>query len=282
MIDSLGTLAPLWGFLPFIIILGSLIITAILFAILWVTSKLVLPAEVVAEILFAMGSILLGVMLVLAIMRVGGCGRVTPYEMFTDQQNQQGQGQSQSINDLEVEVCKQLHEVLVFKQSDLGQKAIDNPAVLADAIHAMIQAAGGPITECTPPLSTITTSPTGTSIQPLSPTGIPVSDDMFQTHPDEIADRLDRAFRTLKFVVEPQALATFTAMDTCGNGSYGSVGTAGDQPETLQDQLNACVSLAATIRSRYLTPIAQKQADLRAGRLSDCDRQKGAAVGSSH
>lgn len=275
MAVTFAQLSPMWGFLPFLLILGSIIITGILFVVLMIVSKTtaVLPPEALSEILFAMGSILLGVMLVLSIMRVSGCGRVSPYEMFAVQENP-----SDSLNALEAEVCKQLREVLVFKQNDLGKAAIDNPSLLADAIHTMIQAAGGPITECTAPLPL---SSSEVSIPPLEPTGIPVSDDMFLSHSDEIADRLDRAYRTLKFVVEPQAAATFTATDTCNSASAneGFDDLASPSATTLITKLTECVSLAASIRSRYLDPIARKQADLRAGRLSDCDRQKGAGVG---
>lgn len=275
MAVSFVDLAPFWGFLPFLIILGSIIITGILFVILFLLfkSSTILTSEALAEILFAMGSILLGVMLVLSIMRVSGCGRVSPYETFAVRENP-----SESLNALEAEVCKQLREVLVFKQSDIGKAAIDNPSVLAEAIHVMIQAAGGPITECTAPLPLPSSE---ISIPPLEPTGIPVSDNMFLSHSDEIADRLDRAYRTLKFVIEPQAAATFTTTDTCSSASAseGFDDLAPPSATTLITQLEECVSLAASIRSRYLDPIARKQADLRAGRLSDCDRQKGAGVG---
>jgi len=276
MSTTFGDLVPLWGLMPFVIILGSMIITGVLFLVLVLLSKTsaILSPEALAEILFAMGSILLGVMLVLTIMRVSGCGRVSPYEAFTVQENP-----SESLNALEAEVCKQLREVFVFKQSDLGKAAIDNPLLLADAIYGMVQAAVGPITECTAPLPLPSSD---ISIPPLTPTGIPVSDEMFLTHNEQIADRLDRAYRTLKFVVEPQAAATFATTDTCSTKTNENEAFDDLTPSaatTLINQLTECVSLAASIRSRYLDPIARKQADLRAGRLSDCDRQKGAGAG---
>ena len=191
--------------------------------------------------------------------------------------------ESAQLNSLETEVCRQLQTVFTFRQGALGQSAIDNPTLLADAIHTMIQGAGGSITECSSALDG-----SATTIPPLSPTGIPVTDDMFMTNPAGMQDRVDRALRTLTRVIEPEAATTFATLNTCGSApvSVAAIIPATQQQQqqstdpqtTLKSSISGALQMAAGIRNRYLIPIQQKQDDLHAGRLSDCDKQKGAAT----
>lgn len=254
--------------LPFIIIIGALILTGMIFytleAIRFIPG---IPDDIIKEILFAMGTIWFGVMFVFMLMTVT-CQKIYPTERFMDSGSE-----AASLNNLETEVCKQLQAVCSFKQGALGQAGIDNPSLLVNAIHTMIQGAGGTITECSDP--TPSTQQAGT-IPPLVPTGIPVSDDMFFSNPDMIQDRVDRAMRTLTGVIEPVASSTFASMNTCDGFESGGTGSDGVQIALVSSIANA-QSVAATIRSRYLDPIQQKQEDLKAGHLSDCDKKKGAS-----
>ena len=89
--------------------------------------------------------------------------------------------------------------------------------------------------------------------------------------------------RTLKQFILPQAKRTFAALNTCGPApapvsvpEHNNFEQHDNDTNSIPEQLSAVQTLAKSIRANYLVPIQTKQGDLKAGRLSDCDRQAGA------
>lgn len=220
------------GLLPYLLIGGALLITG---AFLVLSN---LTAAVVTELLVAMGTIWLVVMLVLMLVtRV--CMNISPVERFTDISDQ---AFLDDFTKAEADICTMLDDVSQFIKNTFGKRGQDNPALPAAAFQAAVAAAKGPTTVCPPQ-------------EP--PTMV------------DVDERLDRMERTLLLVIEPQFKTTYDTSVTCNEGFA-------DLSLSLTSRLQQLRATIDLMNSKYLRPIQQKQKDLQSGRVSDCDKKRGA------
>lgn len=217
------------GLLPYLLIGGALLITGAFLALSNLT------AAVVTEVLVAMGTIWLVVMLVLVIVS-HVCMNISPVERFTDISDQ---AFLDDVAKAEADICSMLEDVSQFITNTFGKRGQDNPALPAAAFQAALAAANGPTTVC-PPATMV-----------------------------DAEDRLDRMERTLLLVIEPQFKTTYDTSVTCNEGFA-------DLSLTPVDRLQRLRATIDLMNSKYLRPIQQKQKDLQSGRVSDCDKKKGA------
>jgi hypothetical protein len=217
------------GALPYLLILGALVLMSVFFFL----TKLTM--EDMTEILVAMGTIWLVVILVLLFIS-HVCMSISPVEQFADADF--------DIEGTEAAVCKLITDVRNFITSDIGQPGQADPSLITAAMQKAIDAVKGPITTC-----------------PEAPASAPAPSD-----PAIIEDRLARMERTLEQLVEPQFKYTYDKAMTCEGFASG----------TPQERLTAIQATIATLKARYLDPLDQKQADLQAGHLSDCEKRKAA------
>ena len=201
-----------------------------------------LSANDMTEILLAMGTIWL-VTIVVLIFVSNVCMSISPVqERFTALQASQA-SQSvdiQAFNTAEEAICDMMASTISYIRNDAGPQG---PSAITVAIQQAIANAGGPVTQCPPIAATDATSET------------------------ELDERLTRMERSLNGLVEPEAKKTFAATQCT---------------ESFVDQggrLEAIQQTIKTLQSQYLDPIQQKQRDLQCGRLSECERKKGATAG---
>jgi len=166
------------GLLPFGLIFTALVLTGMYF----VFSKL--TAEIVTEVLIAMGTIWLVVMLVLVFV-THICMKITPVEHFTDTSVFMA-----DFTKAETTVCSMMGDLLQFIKNDAGKKGVDNPAIPTATLQLLIDGAGGPVTTCPSPTDSLLTS-------------------------DIIDDRLSRMERTLERVIEPYFKSTYDKSMSC-------------------------------------------------------------------
>lgn len=146
----------------------------------------------------------------------------------------------QAFNTAEEAVCEMMASTISYIRNDAGPQG---PDAITSAIQQSIANAGGPVSQCPP---------------------IAVND---TTSEQELDERLTRMENSLNGLVEPEAKKTFAATQcTEGFADQGS-------------RLAAIQQTIQSLQSQYLDPIQQKQRDLQCGRLSDCERKKGAAMG---
>ena len=207
------------GFLPFLLILSAALVVGATF----IFSKL--TAEAATEIISAVASILLLVMLVLIFVSQL-CLRISPVEHFMD-----------AMADAEAKVCTLVVAVNKYIQSDLGQSGHDNPALVSTAQANAAAAVIGGITVCPAPI-------------------------------DLTADeRLTRMEQTLTQLVEPQLKIAYNKAMTCEGFAA-----------STEDRLAAIHQMVDTLTKQYIDPLNQKVEDLKSGKLSDCERRKGAST----
>jgi len=169
-----------------------------------------------------------------------------------------------SILDAEKAVCKMMDSVKGFIESDLGQKGQDDPSLVTRAFEkAEAEAAvAGPLTVCPPA----------------------------DNDSSDIQDRLARMELTLDKFVEPHLKSTFetATKSQCTEGFFvESVGLDNDEEdkknkekeiEKIKSRLQAIQTTLHRLTVRYLNPIQQRQDDIRSGKVSDCDKKKGATA----
>ena len=225
------------GALPYLLILGALIFTGVF---LFITK---LSAGDLAEILVAMGTIWLVIILVLVfVSRV--CMSISPVEHFVD-------ADESDIDKTEAAVCKLIQDVRNFITADIGQPGQDDPSLITTAMQKAVDTVNGPITIC-------------------------LSEATVQSE-RSIDDRLARMERTLAQLVEPHLKMAYDKAMTCEGFASDSVDSVSETVESNQkERLAAIRATIATLTKRYLDPLDQKQAELKAGHLSDCEKRKGA------
>ena len=242
------------AFIPFIIVIAALIATY-LYLFLLAT-----PSKIMTDFMLVIAIVVLIIICVLFFV-ANTCTTIHPRELFV----------VSDINAVERNVCSMMSDVIGFKQGELG---LTDPIQVADMVHGMVGAVDGTLTQCIQDPSIFVK-------RSWIPEGIVITDDMFNTQSDLVADRVARMDRSLRQFVEPQAARTFAATKTCESfesfASFDSFEpfTSFDQNpnQKINEQIESVRRLAATIQSQYLAPIQRKQDDLRAGKLSDCDRQ---------
>jgi len=236
------------GALPYLIIFGALIFTSVFFFL----TKL--SAEDFAEIIAAMGTIWLVIILVLLfVSRV--CMSISPVEHFTDMDS----SIDADLDKTEAMVCKLIEDVRNFITADIGQPGQDDPSLITAAMQKAVDAVNGPITIC---LTESTESSRSTE----------------STDKLSIDDRLTRMEQTLNQLVEPQLKLAYDKSMICEGFESDSMDLASD-PNAESKQKERLTTIQATmdmLKKRYLDPLDKKQADLKSGQLSDCEKRKGA------
>jgi len=148
---------------------------------------------------------------------------------------------SGSIIEAETEICALVADVKEFIESDNGQRGQDDPAINTAAIQDAMSSVGEPITSCPPSAD--------------------LSGNM---------DRIRVAQLTLDRFIGPQLKRTFDKSMNCKiTETFVSLTSEEPTLEKVQQTIR-------DLKSRYLDPIRQKQKDLRAGIISDCEKDKGA------
>jgi len=227
------------GALPYLLMFGALVFTSVFFFL----TKLSL--EDITEIIASMGTIWLVIILVLLfVSRV--CMSISPVEHFVDAEA--------DLDKTEAAACKLITDVRNFITADIGQPGQDDPSLITAAVQKAVDAVNGPITICLTE-STSTATPNQLSID----------------------DRLARMERTLDQLVEPQLKLAYDKAMTCEGFASDSLDSVSETVESKQkERLAAIQATIATLTKRYLDPLDQKQAELKAGHLSDCEKRKGA------
>jgi hypothetical protein len=83
----------------------------------------------------------------------------------------------------------------------------------------------------------------------------------------QMEDRISRIENTLKNFTGPQLKKTYDTVIPCKEGF---------EPASLSSRLKKIKDTIATQKSNLLSPIQQKEADVKAGKLSECEKKKGA------
>ncbi len=197
-----------------------------------------LTASDMTEILVAMGTIWLVVFVVMLFV-ANFCLSISPIERFKAKHYEEFTDFSDEVTEAEKTVCEMVDDVIAFIKSRNGPKGLDDPSINTTAIEKAKQAVDGPITTC-----------------PESGT---------------VEDRLTRMEQTLQQFIEPNLKQTYEMTVVCE--SFASVSDSLVDPAS---RLHAIRQTIHTLKAKYLNPIQQKQADLRQGRVSDCDKKRGA------
>jgi hypothetical protein len=229
------------GALPYLLMFGALVFTSVFFFL----TKLSL--EDFSEIIAAMGTIWLVIILVLLfVSRV--CMSISPVEHFTTSSI------DVDLEKTEAAVCKLIQDVRNFITADIGQPGQDDPSLITAAMQKAVDSVNGPITIC------LTES-------------IDKADKADKTDNLSIDDRLARMERTLDQLVEPQLKLAYDKAMTCEG--FADSETVDPVPKQ-KERLAAIQATMDMLKKRYLDPLDKKQADLKAGHLSDCEKRKGA------
>lgn len=138
---------------------------------------------------------------------------------------------------LEKQVCMLASASDKYIMNDVGQEGQDNPIVLAKALITARGAA--PITEC-------------------------------ELSQARIEDRVARMENTLKNFTGPQLQKTYDRTVSCKEDFVSGSGSG------LGDRLKAIKATVDQQNNALLTPLQKKEADLKAFKLTDCDKKKGA------
>ena len=251
-----------------------------------------MTADDVTEILIAMGTIWLVVMVVL-IFVTQICMSISPREMFAGQETPI-QEFFDAFAKAETDVCTMTADIVQFIMNDVGKPGQDDPSLNTAAIQKAVSKVDGPITVCPP-------APQPTTV-------------------DDINDRLTRMEQTLNQLIEPELKHTYEVtfdkkdcfvdfqesseefMDFLGtkelqwrrrrviepSGHSWPKSNAQtlttlvepfDDPQDefikMVDRLQGIQGTIASLTAQYLAPIQQKQKELKAGKPSDCDKKKG-------
>jgi len=236
------------GAIPYLLIFGALVFTSVFFFF----TKLSL--EDFAEIIAAMGTIWLVIILVLLfVSRV--CMSISPVEHFADMES--------DVEKTEAAVCKLITDVRNFITADIGQPGQDDPSLITAAMQKAVDAVNGPITICIS--GSDSTDKTNNQDNPDKTDNL------------SIDDRLTRMEQTLNQLVEPQLKLAYDKSMTCEGFESDSMDSVSETVESKQkERLTAIQATMDMLKKRYLDPLDQKQADLKAGQLSDCEKRKGA------
>jgi hypothetical protein len=216
------------GLLPYGLIFGALVVVGVIYF------AARLSAEDVTEVVIAVGTILIGVIVVM--MLTSACLNIRPTEGFANV--------TDPLADTEARVCALMEEANKFIQGEVGQAGTDSPALIKKAQGSALSRVGAPTTDC-------------------SLTSVKLSDE----------ERLSRMEVTLAKFVEPEFKKTYDSTMTCEG--FQSMNPRIDDNATRLARIQTTIH---RLNGKYLEPIQQKTKDLQSGRLSECDRKKGAEV----
>jgi uncharacterized protein YukE len=216
-----------------------------------------LTADDLSNIVVYLGTLTLGLMAVLIVVRVY-CGNIHPVEQFVgqginDTQTDPMQTLWTGIAEAEEAVCKYITRADGFIQNDLGKPGHDNPSLVSAAQQKARDAAGGPLTDCTAAWpATLTDVSSYTLDQELS----------------DADNRLTRLETTLQGFTGVVFQNTYNKTVKCPTEGFATSLT------TLQQRLTAVQAVIKQQQSALLGPIDQKTEDIKKGHLSDCDKAR--------
>ena len=256
----------LLGAIPFGVVGLAAVVIAIGLAIFIFVSNL--SADDITEIVIAMVTIWL---IVVSIMFFIGrfCGGIRPYERFVDSLPLSlSLSLPLTLEEAEKRTCALIAEVDKFIESDVGIAGIDSPWLVKEAKQKARDAVNMPMPEC---LSETKTEEKQLTNNPACPCPCPIKETEAEKPIDD-EERLKRIQAALTMFTGPQLKATYDISMRCE-------GFTSEKDNKLT--LDAIKAILEEQETKLLAPILQKQVDLKAGKLSDCDRQRGAdaAVG---
>ena len=241
------------GMIPFLLILGAFIVMGAFFLLERMT------ANDITEILIAMGTIWLVVMLVL-IFVTQICMSISPRERFASDETPVQQF-FDAFAKAESDVCTMTTAVVTFIKNEVGKPGQDDPSLNDKAVQKAVNKVDGPITACPP-------APQPTTV-------------------DDINDRLTRMENTLNQLIAPELKHTYDVVFDTKDCFRDFLGTktrmhviepfddTQDEFVKLTGRLQGIQGTIFSLTSQYLGPIQQKQKDLQGGKASDCDKKKG-------
>ena len=224
-----------------------------------------LGPDSIKQLVFLGVGLWLFVMLVLLLI-TNVCGRIRPQELFAD-----GDGSATAkdpyhvlIRDItlaETDVCLLMTRTDQFVIGAVSTPGKDNRSAAVSAIEAARTPTGGVMTLC--------------------PSTWPKDLTDHDAVLGEAANRLARMESTLKNYTEPELLRTYKQVVPCESFATDDNG-AEEQRLTvlgqLRDRLDAINATITAQKKNLLRPIDNKQKDLKAGKVSDCEKSRGAAL----
>ena len=94
--------------------------------------------------------------------------------------------------------------------------------------------------------------------------------------PAVIEGRISRMERALGVFTGPQLKKTYDKTVPCKEGFESSLSGSPGSPGSFEDRLKKIKETIATQKKQHLEPIEQKEKDVKAGKLSDCEKKKAA------
>ena len=251
----------IFGLSPFIIV----IIIAILFAFYYVASKL--DASDMSYVFTGLG-IMIAITLVVLVLVKNTCQVIHPTEQF-DNAPVPLTTFIQQVVDTEKEACTLITQTDKFIKGDQGSAGHKDPSLVSAAQQKARAAVVDPLTK---------------AVVPLTDCGTPWD-------ASEVANRISRLELTLKMFTGPEIQKTYNSTVPCNesfvSGSGSSPGSSsGSGPEEMADpalvqRLAAIKEVITMQQTQWIAPINQKIKDLRSGKASSCDKQKGSTVGQA-
>jgi hypothetical protein len=245
------------GFLPAMMaVLAGLILVAMIVA------QKITP-DVTQEFLKSAGAILLILTVVLLVIsRV--CMNIQPIERFADHSAKKKEDPVQELYTgiiaAEKDVCKLMTRVDHFIQGDVGHPGIKDPTLVSEAQQNARTAAGGPLVECSHQLLIPTPDASGKYVSSVF---------------EKANEHLERLERTLTGFIEPELQRTYENTVICKEPFQD-----GKPPSItkLQQKLQKIQKTLQEQHTKWLDPVDEKTAALQRGKLSDCDKRRGAAT----
>jgi hypothetical protein len=189
------------------------------------------------EILLSVGTIWLIVIFVLVFVSFV-CASIQVREGF-------GEITKDDLVALEDQVCALMASSDSYITNDVGKAGQDNPAVLEKAKQDARGSGSGTMPECS-------------------------------MTPAVIEGRISRIERALGVFTGPQLKKTYDKTVPCKEGFESPLSGSPVSPGSFGDRLKKIKEKIATQKKQYLEPIEQKEKDVKAGKLSDCEKKKAA------
>ena len=171
----------------------------------------------------------------------------------------------QQVLATEKEVCTLITQTDKFIKGDQGSAGHKDPTLVEAAQQKARAAVVDPLTK---------------EVVPLTDCGTPWD-------ASEVANRISRLELTLKMFTGPEIQKTYNSTGPCNESFVSGSGSApASGPEEMADpalvqRLAAINEVINMQRTQWLVPINQKIKDLRSGKASSCDKQKGSTTGQA-
>jgi energy-coupling factor transporter transmembrane protein EcfT len=251
----------IFGLSPFII----LAIIAILFGFYYfIASKL--SADDMPFVLGCLGTIVVITLAVLIFVK-NVCATIHPTERFDNAPILLSTFVQQVVA-TEKEVCTLITQTDKFIKGDQGSAGHKDPSLVTAAQEKARAAVVDPTTK---------------EVVPLTDCGAPWD-------ASEVENRISRLELTLKMFTGPEIQKTYNSTVPCESFVSGPLplplSGSDASPEPMADpalvqRLAAVNAVIDAQRTQWLTPIQQKMADLKKGKVSTCDKQKGSSTGQT-